>query len=308
MAKYQFQAAEGLKIIFPAPFNKTTGHYNGDSDALASIVVKRLGAGSATTYTTLSSPAIEQDPDTKHWSLVIPGPVTAGSYLVAALPTDATNCLPQMREYEVGDYVEDITATKTDVLAVKTVTDGLPAVLGTPDTGHTIAGDVAQAIISANSADTNANHAYAATGINVAVFGDSLAARIGAPGSGHSLLSNIEDVKADTAAIKAVTDALPTPFPTNLATLDSVNNVGSAVAALDTKIGVPAVTIAADIGASSEAITFIQRMQGGRWKIAGTQLVCYYRDGSSWVEFARFDLLDDSQAPSSTRIFERVPV
>jgi hypothetical protein len=49
----------------------------------------------------------------------------------------------------------------------------------------------------------------------------------------------------------------------------------------------------------------IKKIQIGRWRINGTQLILYELNGTT--EYMRFDLKDDLGAPSGTRVFERVP-
>ena len=52
-------------------------------------------------------------------------------------------------------------------------------------------------------------------------------------------------------------------------------------------------------------IHFIERMEVGRWRIVGTQLVIYDIEN---IVIKTFDLLDDQGNPSTTKVFERRPV
>jgi len=92
------------------------------------------------------------------------------------------------------------------------------------------------------------------------------------------------------------------------ARLDNLDDLVSSRLASDdytspdnTNIGVAA----AQATAAAVDAAVIKKVQIGRWKIDGTQLVLYEIDGLT--EYKRFDLKDNTGAPSATRIFERVP-
>lgn len=54
------------------------------------------------------------------------------------------------------------------------------------------------------------------------------------------------------------------------------------------------------------AVTIVRKIQANRWKVVSNQLVVY--DDNGTTPLYTFNLLDDTGAPTMTRIFERVPV
>jgi hypothetical protein len=125
----------------------------------------------------------------------------------------------------------------------------------------------------------------------------SINTKLGTP-TGASVSADVAAVKTDTTAIKAKTDSLPAS-PANEITLNSVaTEVGL------TKIAAQAAQSSSAAAASDTAI--VRKINVGRWKVIGTQLVLYELNGVT--EFMRFDLSDELGNPSGTRIFERTPV
>jgi hypothetical protein len=276
MAKFQFQSTEDLLIRLPPFIKSTDGTYIYTGDTCAVVVVKPGGTlyGSAVTMT--------RDANTGHWTGSIPlADHEHGVWLVKATSSGVAGALEQFREYAWGDYVDDITLTKTQAT---------------------------NAASSASSADGKCTTIQSKT--------DNLPSD---PADQSLLAADIAAVKGDTAAVKLVTDGLPT-FPSDPADESALEAVIAAVqgdvTAIKAKTDVPVeIASAAAVGAVQSDLTtvktdttFIKRMQGGRWKILGTQLVCYYLDGVVWTEFTRFNLKDDTGAPTQTRIFEREPV
>ena len=64
---------------------------------------------------------------------------------------------------------------------------------------------------------------------------------------------------------------------------------------------VAAVKAAVDVAAAD--VDFLKSIEGGRWRIDGTQMLFYKPDNSTLV--ATFDLLDASGSPNATDVFER---
>jgi hypothetical protein len=132
MTKVQFQSAEKLRVRLPPFLNKTDWSYIMGTD-VATITVK-CPDGTVLVSGVGGVPAAVWDSDTKIWSLDL-----AVSYYTAHhdaatnewkiyATSDDADYVPQWASYFWGDYVDDITATKTTV--------------GTPAHG-TIAGDIA---------------------------------------------------------------------------------------------------------------------------------------------------------------------
>lgn len=95
-------------------------------------------------------------------------------------------------------------------------------------------------------------------------------------------------------------------------------SVSGDIAAVQTKLGIPLTTVSGDIGSvitlttAIDATTFRnQLLREGRSKIFtggpdANRQVDYAPDGSTVIQ--KWDLKDDTGAPSTTNIFERVPV
>lgn len=134
---------------------------------------------------------------------------------------------------------------------------------------------------------------------------------------------------ASTAFIGTIGTFLVEVFQATVATI-STN-----VSAVNTKLGTPAgASVSADIAAATTAATsastaatgaqtaatsastnaalaaaaatIVRKIQNNRWKIFGNQLVVY--DDDKTTPLYTFNLLDDTGAPTMTKIFERVPV
>ena len=108
MAKFQFQSTEDLLIRLPPFIKSTDGTYIYTGDTCAVVVVKPGGTlyGSAVTMT--------RDANTGHWTGSIPlADHEHGVWLVKATSSGVAGALEQFREYAWGDYVDDITLTKT---------------------------------------------------------------------------------------------------------------------------------------------------------------------------------------------------
>lgn len=112
-----------------------------------------------------------------------------------------------------------------------------------------------------------------------------------------SVASAVVDVDGDIAAMQSDVDA-----------------IASSTSGLDAKLGTPAgASISDDISGVRGVADSIQtttadlhKVEFGRWKIADNQLTLYDVDGETPIKV--FDLVDDEQVPSMTRIFERLPV
>jgi hypothetical protein len=148
--------------------------------------------------------------------------------------------------------------------------------------------DVTEAKTSASSADDKCTTIQAKT--------DNLPSD---PADESLLEAAIRGVQADTTAIKAVTDALPT-FPSDPA---DESLLEAAIAA-----------VSADVTAMQTDVETLKNVAVGKWVIdtVNNQLVLSRWDtgggGGHWVEFQRFDLLDKDGNPSSSKIYARIPV
>jgi hypothetical protein len=129
---------------------------------------------------------------------------------------------------------------------------------------------------------------------------------------------DIAAVKTDTAAIKLKTDNLPAD-PADESLLEAAiagvqadtTAISAAVTAVDTKLGTPAgASVSADIASVQTVADTLQDVATGKWVIdvLNNQLVLSRWNGSSWVEFKRFDLFDKDGNPSSSKIYSRIPV
>lgn len=65
-------------------------------------------------------------------------------------------------------------------------------------------------------------------------------------------------------------------------------------------------TLVTGVAALMTVTDEIHKAAYGRWKIVGTQLIIYDDDGTTPLQ--TFDLKDDTGTPSSTKIYERVPL
>jgi len=61
-----------------------------------------------------------------------------------------------------------------------------------------------------------------------------------------------------------------------------------------------------DLNDINTKLDTLEAVAVGRWRVLGTQLILYQLDGTT--PLATFNLFDSDGNPSSTRIFERVPV
>jgi hypothetical protein len=102
-------------------------------------------------------------------------------------------------------------------------------------------------------------------------------ARMGAP-VGASMSADLADVKNSA----------------DLANLAATNALAQAT------------TAATEATAAAAAALIIRKVETNRYKIVGTQLIIY--DDNGTTPFKTFNLFDDVGSPTSTRIFERVPV
>ena len=73
-----------------------------------------------------------------------------------------------------------------------------------------------------------------------------------------------------------------------------------------TAAGVQATTAATQATAAAATAEIVRKIQTNRYKIVGTTLVIY--DDNGTTPYKTFNLFDDVGTPSSTRIFERVPI
>lgn len=65
-------------------------------------------------------------------------------------------------------------------------------------------------------------------------------------------------------------------------------------------------TVETKVDALQLDVTFLRKMESGRWKIVANQMIFYDDDGVTPLR--TFDLKDATGAPSMTSVFERVPV
>ena len=225
MSKNQYQSTEILKIRI-APFvNKVTGDYITTGLDTCTLTIKRPD-GSALP----SGPHTATWDSTVHmWTFDVPViSYQQGEWRVKAVSSDS-NALPKWWVGNWGDYVDDITATKTTATSIKTDTTSL--------------------VTSA-------------------------------------------------AAIKAKTDNLPASPASETTAASAVTEATAA------KTAAQAAQTAA-VAAQADAAQ-LKKAALNRWKIQGTQLLIYEDNGTTI--FKTYDLKDSAGQPSSTTIFERVPV
>jgi hypothetical protein len=120
------------------------------------------------------------------------------------------------------------------------------------------------------------------------------------------IVANVESdtyTKVNTNLDATVSSRLPT------ATYVAPDN--ATITTLNTKLGVPAVSVSADIAAVSTIVTTLQKIETGRWKIHtsgldANRIVLYEVDGVT--PLYKFDLKDSAGAATFNSPFERVLV
>jgi hypothetical protein len=170
-----------------------------------------------------------------------------------------------------------------------------------------------------------------------AVWNEDRASHVGVGTFGEGVI--VKSIASDainaaavaTDAVNKIQSGLATA--TNLSTANSnistlltrvgtpVSSVSADIASVSTKLGTPAgASVSADISAiksdtasvvssntaQTAMLTELHTIGLGRWKIVGNVLTLYNTDGTTALK--TFNLLDDTGAPSGTRIFERAPI
>ena len=283
MSKFQFQATENRVIVLPAFIDGSTGLY---VETGVDVVTVKLKSPGGTVYTYASSdvtPKVVWDSDIKAWVVTVaPGDTVAygavtgkRTWCLRATSNASGTMLPQWRDFNWGDYVDDITAANTKL--------GTPAVSIAADitAANTKLGTPAVSI----AADIVANTAALAeivAGVGDKV--DAVDALIGTPA-----VSIAADIVANTAVLAEI-----------------VAGVGDKVDAVDALIGIPDVSISAMLSTVGRAVDILFQVGVGRWRVtAGNQFIIYGIDGEVLL---RFDLKDVAGLPTSNNIYERVPV
>ena len=125
-------------------------------------------------------------------------------------------------------------------------------------------------------------------------------------------------LQTDVTSIKARTDAFPTDqtvFPTMLSEIQSLRALVSRlpstsdmanptqIEAMLDSLEAQLTTIMNNLQAD---VTFIKDIEGGRWRLVGTQMVFYKDDNVT--EVARFNLTDQNGIPSINSVFDRARV
>ena len=217
----------------------------------------------------------------------------------------------------LADVQTDVDSLTTAVANVQTDTNDiqtrLPAALvsGRMDAsvGAMAAGVVTAAAVAADAIDADALAADAVTEIQ----------------SGLATSSALSTLSTAVSNVQADTDNIQTRLPAALSggRMDSVVNamasgvITAAVIATDAidadALAASAVAeiqsglvVSADITDINTKLDTLEAVAVGRWRVVGDQLILYQLDGTTAL--ATFNLFDDSGDPSSTRIFERVPV
>jgi len=117
-------------------------------------------------------------------------------------------------------------------------------------------------------------------------------------------------IETAVGEVKEKTDNLPTNTAVELSDIETL--VG-AINAATSEAGIPAdiqamITnlqnaVTTLINAVQADVTFIRDIEGGRWRIVGTQMVFYKEDNVT--EVARFNLFDVNGSESASNVFER---
>jgi len=130
--------------------------------------------------------------------------------------------------------------------------------------------------------------------------------------------ANIVAIKSILKTIDSYTQNLPTDantFTNMLVTIQSMRNlvidlpgiddvsspeeVQTMLTTLETSLGVITTALQTDV-------TFIKDIEGGRWRLVGTQMIFYKDDNTT--EVARFNLFDENGGESASDTFERARV
>ena len=315
MAKSQFQSTEDLLIRLPPFISTEDGSYFLVGSDCTLVVVKPDG----TLYAgAIDAPA--QDANTGHWkSRIAAAHYIQGVWTIKATSTD-TGALEQFREIIWGDYVDDITLTKTQA------TTAASQATTAASQATTAASQATAAASSAASADGKCTTIAAVTSALPTFPSDpadesaleaviaGVSTKLGTPVS--DIHTELVAVKSDTADIKAVTAALPV-FPSDPADESALEAVIAAVqgdvTTIKAKTDVPSAiadqttlsSVASNINTIKTGVAQLQTIAKGHWKVVGYQLILY--DETEAV-IVRFNLYDDLGQPTNSRIFERRPV
>jgi hypothetical protein len=246
-------------------------------------------------------------------------PDQAGEWRFKAVSSNP-NAFPQWKTLHIADYVDKIDASVSTRATPAQILSDL-----TPFSGSNIESDVG--II-----DTKIGSPVTSVSADLAVV-DGVVDAI------KVKTDKIDDVKAKTDLIPAV----PAAQGDVTGAVTSIKGLSDkSITDINTKLGTPVgATISDDIAltkaaaddaktaaddaelaaaeasgyastaatqatAAATGVDDIKKVQFGRWKIDGTQLVLYESDDVT--ELMRFNLFDNTGSPSATRIFERVPV
>lgn len=122
--------------------------------------------------------------------------------------------------------------------------------------------------------------------------------------------SQLGTIKTTVDAIKFRTDFIPDTFSIKIANIEQlVTAINAATSetgmAADIQVMLNSLqTALVDlINVMQTDVTFIRDIEGGRWRIVGTQMVFYKEDNVT--EVARFNLFDTNGSESASNVFER---
>lgn len=212
--------------------------------------------------------------------------ITAAKIATGAIDADAI----ADNAIDAGAIASDaITAAKIAAAAFTAAKFGAAAITSTvladdAITAAKLAGDV--------TTELQSGLATAAALATVQSDTDNIQSRLPA-----ALVSGRMDASVGAVAADAITAA---------AIADNAIDGGSVAASAVTKIQA-GLALSADLSTISGQIDTLEAVAVGRWKVdtVANQLILYELDGTT--PLATFDLLDDDEVASTTRIFERVP-
>jgi len=314
MAKAQFQSSEQIQVRFPPFMDSTTGQYLSSGTATMNI---RKGDGTTQTGVSLSWDAV-----VSMWyvDLTPTLPTEAGEWRFQAVSSNP-NAFPQWKILHVGDYIDKLDAavstraTPAQILSDATPFAGASVALIKAKTDLIPTGPATEATSLAIKAKTDLIPATPAS------QGDVTSAVSSIKGSSSKDLTEVHDdvvglssdvgsIQSDVTAVKGKTDLLPADpaSETNvLAVKERTDNLPDDPATETTAVAAKDAADAASASAldAKNSSLVSRKIATGRWKIDGTQLFMYDDDGVSVIY--TFDLLDNTGAPSNTKIFERRP-
>jgi|SRR5579885_542273 len=312
MAKTQFESTEALQITLE-PFINPTLSGSTSRIITGDTVTCTFVAPNASTGTV----PMTRDATTKVWTgSIATGSFQAGQWLFVASSNDASNPDNQYRVVYWGVGIV------SDVPSIKTT-------LGSPAAG-TVSTDIAN-VYSRIGAPTGAS--ISADIQEIEGETDSIIATLGSP-AGASVSADIAAIKSDTGTniptditnavssiegtgshtIADVYNRIGAPVNANIsadiAQVESnVSGTGASLTALSNKIGTPAnASVSADIAAVKTDTNSINVTQIGKWSINPNTaiLTLYQLDGVT--VYKTFQLADSNATPSTTNVFQKIPL